>query len=222
MTPRQPVRYRECEECGSAFRIKNTLARFCSKRCQSTNWVRRHPGYMSEAQRRYLAADPERVARKRRRLREYNQLPHVIARRSELGKAAYPRRAEVLKARVRARREGYVIGHTHEEWLAKLAEYEHRCAYCGRADRKLTKDHVVPLSAGDPVTVDLIGNVVPACKSCNSAKNARVLDSGQLVSFGRWRMALVAAEASRLVLSPSTRQDGIALLCDVFSLEFVT
>lgn len=44
-----------------------------------------------------------------------------------------------------------------------------RCYYCGKAfpPRELSMDHVVPLIRGGKSTK---GNVVPACKDCNSRK----------------------------------------------------
>jgi 5-methylcytosine-specific restriction endonuclease McrA len=43
------------------------------------------------------------------------------------------------------------------------------CHYCGKAvkPQELTMDHVVPISRGGRTTK---GNVVPACKTCNTAK----------------------------------------------------
>lgn len=43
------------------------------------------------------------------------------------------------------------------------------CHYCGRAFRpaELTMDHLVPIARGGRTTH---GNVVPACKDCNSKK----------------------------------------------------
>ncbi|HRR33583.1 MAG TPA: HNH endonuclease [Kiritimatiellia bacterium] len=43
------------------------------------------------------------------------------------------------------------------------------CHYCGRkvGEKALTLDHVVPVARGGTSTK---GNVVPACKACNSAK----------------------------------------------------
>lgn len=43
------------------------------------------------------------------------------------------------------------------------------CHYCGRqvGIKKLTMDHVIPLSRGGRSTK---GNLVPCCKSCNTAK----------------------------------------------------
>ena len=43
------------------------------------------------------------------------------------------------------------------------------CHYCGQrvAARELTMDHIVPVARGGKSTK---GNVVPACKSCNTQK----------------------------------------------------
>jgi len=59
------------------------------------------------------------------------------------------------------------------EWEHILDYYNHCCAYCGRSEQiagKLTQDHVYPVSRGGGYTVI---NIVPACRVCNSQKNAR-------------------------------------------------
>lgn len=53
--------------------------------------------------------------------------------------------------------------------LQRWAEFGHRCAYC-RASGDLQIEHVIPISKGG--TNDL-GNIVPACRSCNSSKRSR-------------------------------------------------
>lgn len=58
-----------------------------------------------------------------------------------------------------------------EDWSRLLNRHQHRCFYCKR-DGEITMDHVVPLSRGGTNT---IGNVVPACRSCNSSKCNRLL-----------------------------------------------
>lgn len=222
MTPRKPIRYRDCEECGETFAYRTEQKRFCTRLCGQRAWLRsQDSGYMVDAQRRYLAADPDHVEARRQRMREYNQRPEVIARRSELFKVTYRRRAEVLKARARARHVGYVVGHTHEEWLTKIEAFDRCCAYCGRRDRKLTKDHVIPVSVGDPETVDLIDNIVPACMSCNSSKSARVLSADDLRTFRIKRTVVTAMEFGALLLDPATHDEGEALLVDLLGLELV-
>ena len=54
-------------------------------------------------------------------------------------------------------------------WKRRIADG--RCHYCGRevGARRLTLDHVVPLIRGGKT---VRGNVVPACKECNSAKQS--------------------------------------------------
>ena len=58
---------------------------------------------------------------------------------------------------------------TPKQWEEVKAEWGQVCAYCGKP-RKLTVDHVVPLSKGGNHTKS---NIVPACRSCNSKKGDR-------------------------------------------------
>lgn len=52
-------------------------------------------------------------------------------------------------------------------WKRRLAKGV--CHYCGRPfpPKRLTMDHIVPISRGGKSTK---GNVVPCCKECNNAK----------------------------------------------------
>ncbi len=53
-----------------------------------------------------------------------------------------------------------------EQWAA-LRERWGGCAYCGANDRALQKDCVRALSRGGRYT---LGNIAPACASCNASK----------------------------------------------------
>src|SRR5437867_7000327 len=66
-------------------------------------------------------------------------------------------------------------GFTPEQWELLKQIYGHRCAYCGKK-RKLTMDHVIPLSKGG---LHHASNIVPACKTCNSVKRDREAPSYQ-------------------------------------------
>ena len=60
---------------------------------------------------------------------------------------------------------------TEVQWHA-LTRAWGGCASCGATDRPLQRDCVLPISRGGRYTV---GNVVPACASCNTSKcNAEV------------------------------------------------
>src|SRR3990167_6600627 len=171
MTPRKPMRQKRCESCDSWFVIANTLAKYCSRACGQRAFLRERPGYMAKAQRRYLAASsPERAERRRQYMAEYRARPESKKRAKELVMSRYYANPAPRKAYVRARREGYKLGHTPEQWQDLISAYRSRCAYCGRK-RPLTKDHIVPISQGNPATVDRISNIVPACRSCNSRKH---------------------------------------------------
>ena len=59
-----------------------------------------------------------------------------------------------------------------QRWRETVIFFEGSCAYCGKTMRKgerLTKDHLVPLSAGGATAQY---NIVPACTHCNSSKGA--------------------------------------------------
>lgn len=60
---------------------------------------------------------------------------------------------------------------TYDEWQWILSKHGQKCSYCG-TDKNLTMDHVFPLSKGGCHTAS---NVVPACRSCNSSKQDRVV-----------------------------------------------
>lgn len=59
---------------------------------------------------------------------------------------------------------------------ALIDEFENRCAYC---EKKLGEsfdvDHLVPMNRS-ALGLHMYGNLVPACKPCNSAKKAKTLE----------------------------------------------
>jgi 5-methylcytosine-specific restriction endonuclease McrA len=60
---------------------------------------------------------------------------------------------------------------TAKQWEVIKRSYGHRCAYCYQK-KPLTQDHFIPISKGGHHTAS---NIVPACRSCNSSKQARIL-----------------------------------------------
>lgn len=63
-------------------------------------------------------------------------------------------------------------GVTADEWVAIVACFGNRCAYCLARAEALEMDHVEPLARGGAHEPE---NVVPACTACNSSKKARTL-----------------------------------------------
>ena len=60
---------------------------------------------------------------------------------------------------------------TSDEWKWIKTKYKNKCAYCGEK-KKLTMDHIIPISKGGHHT---IGNIVPACQSCNAQKGTKLM-----------------------------------------------
>lgn len=72
-----------------------------------------------------------------------------------------------LKARRYAREKDAIGSHTLKEWENLKLLFDNKCAKCREA-KKLTKDHIVPLSKGG---TDFIENIQPMCRNCNSKKH---------------------------------------------------
>lgn len=62
--------------------------------------------------------------------------------------------------------------HSDAEWKMLLSKFEFRCVRCG-STKRISKDHVVPLSRGGS---DAISNIQPLCRECNSWKHVRTID----------------------------------------------
>ena len=94
---------------------------------------------------------------------------------------------------------------TKRDWTRLCARYGDRCAYCASV-KSLTQDHIIPIVRGGR---HAIGNLLPACRSCNSRKRHRLLiesvrggSSHRLRSKEGRRMAKLTANV--LVRHPDT------------------
>ena len=83
---------------------------------------------------------------------------------------SHPENIAHLKARRYARKKNAEGSHTLKEWEDLKKRYKNICAIC-KLEKKLTKDHIIPLSKGGS---DLIENIQPLCRNCNSRKNNKI------------------------------------------------
>jgi hypothetical protein len=83
----------------------------------------------------------------------------------------HPEIYQAARQRKRAKKRNALLNDlTHAQWLEIQEAYDHRCVYCGKRRKgHLTQDHLTPLSHGGNHTAS---NILPACSSCNSRKNA--------------------------------------------------
>lgn len=109
--------------------------------------------------------------------RDRNRARYVNEREKRIaGAVAYNRRhpevAQITKRNRRAKmQDSDARSVTPKDWRRLCERFDHRCAYCG--DRKpLSVEHVVPLVRGGR---HAIGNILPACVSCNCSKRHRFL-----------------------------------------------
>ena len=79
---------------------------------------------------------------------------------------SHPERISHLKAERYARQRNAEGSHIFTEWQDLKRARKYRCVICGK-QRKLTKDHIIPLSEGG---TDYITNIQPLCRNCNSQK----------------------------------------------------
>lgn len=81
--------------------------------------------------------------------------------------AATAKREHSRRRETRKRAAKAIRTHTYKEWIVLVARYKRRCAMCGQKKR-LTRDHIIPISRGGG---DGIENIQPLCHSCNAKKH---------------------------------------------------
>ena len=111
--------------------------------------------------------------------------------------------------------------------ISKRLRYEilrrdnHACRYCGRAapEVPLTVDHIVPVALGGS---DDPGNLVAACKDCNSGKSASAPDAPLAADVAqdalRWAAAI--RQASAVQLAEQQRAQEITAWFDTLWTEY--
>ena len=167
-TPRLPVSY-TCGWCENQFLSSGTNSKFCSSSCRDKNRYSSNREsrlasvreYRKEGRASYLRHRDKRIEEAVRYQREN---PEVVA---------------LTRARRRARESFKITRRDHRRLLER---YRHSCAYCGiglapwgrEVPNSLQWDHVLPLAKGGR---DSVGNILPTCRSCNSAKSAKLLAS---------------------------------------------
>lgn len=118
-----------------------------------------------DRQAHYRKANPDKVKESNRRAgRNY--------RLSTAGASAMNKRREQMK---KAKLNALLVA-SPVEIRRQFFLFENVCAYCG-FDESLQIDHVVPVSLGGTHEPS---NIVPACSSCNSSKNANPVEEWYL------------------------------------------
>ena len=119
----------------------------------------------------------EREARDKARRARYDQSAKGKAMKAALDKRyARTDKGRFTKRKTEIKRKHQIKATdctlTRDQWTEIKDRFGHRCAYCNRTMERLEMDHVIPLSKGGTHTS---ANIVPACRTCNARKGARIL-----------------------------------------------
>lgn len=172
----------------AAYHRKWRASHLDSVRASRKKWIVTHRHVIAAVDKRYLAKHAEKVKARLRAYRLANRdkiraymvqwrEAHKEDRRvkDKIYKRAYnqanPDKRREISARHRAlRRNAPINDFTAAQWAIMKAHYKYCCVYCGRKMKRLTQDHITPLSKGGAHTAS---NIVPACLRCNSSKGVR-------------------------------------------------
>ncbi len=173
MVPTEELFKKPCIKCDAVDRLKTGDCRPCNaKRCR--NYQKKHHEQSKRRVRIWLMNNPERarLSHKRRAARYRKNHPERCAASEKRWRELNPERWRELHRIAslkhwRKFRTTSIHDLTEQQWISIQMIFGYRCAYCGKKPKKLTQDHVIPVSRGGSHT---ISNVVPACASCNSRK----------------------------------------------------
>lgn len=188
---------RTCGWCGVDINDMNPRAQYCGRQHKKNAASKRHrernPGYFkryhgSPARVAWLEENKELVRSYAREYARQYRTGHPDAARAWW--TANKDKHRLYQANRRAAKSAHTYIVTERDVTRLIARYDGCCAYCGQQSNSLHLDHVIPLARGGRHS---IGNLVPACRTCNTSKGA-----GIAYRFNVRR--LLTQEAERLAL----------------------
>jgi hypothetical protein len=174
---------RVCGWCQTDISHKRSNAKYCCRqhkvnansvgfRAKNPDYYKRHRARNREYYENYRAVNRQVMCEYSRSYRELH--PAETAAAAAAWWAANPDKHREYQDRRRAATldNPGSVGVSERDWIRLVRRYRYCCAYCGKRPVKLHRDHVIPLVRGGR---HAIGNILPACRSCNSRKCARFI-----------------------------------------------
>lgn len=173
---------RVCLWCGDSIDHMRAIAKYCclqhKKNAGAKRFRERNPGYYarysdSPARQAWREKNKERIrAGARDHARRYREEHPEYARNWREANRVYYQVRQRNRAAMKFANPGSV-GVSERDWIKLCRRYDNYCAHC---EQKIhgnpEMDHVIPLTKGGR---HAIGNVLPACRSCNVSKGANYL-----------------------------------------------
>lgn len=153
------------DRCGIDISHRRRGTKFCSRSCKDVVAYARHRPVILARMAKYQAAHRvEKSAYDAAR-----RLADPSANKARLRAYYADNKLSFQQARDKRRAVAHgveSIHYTAKDWRGILRQYHNACAYCGGTDR-IELEHVIPIARGGR---DAIGNIVPACYTCNRSK----------------------------------------------------
>lgn len=188
---KRPARYKStgvCHACHELNRLKRIGPE--TAKAKRDTWKARQPkewhAHRAEVERERRAKQGDEYRAKERERHQRNRDQRLAGQRQYYARhsatlkkyqsdyrKSHPEWVNEVKRKRRNFNKGVPVTLTKQEWQDILLRFNHSCAYCGKHDVELVRDHAIPLSRGGGYTAD---NIVPACRSCNSRKHNKTAD----------------------------------------------
>jgi 5-methylcytosine-specific restriction endonuclease McrA len=137
---------------------------------RSRKWGKENPEKKREGNRRWYQKNKEKLRKKASRYYAHNK--SKCKNNMKQYRSVHPEMNIVKHSKRRARKLLAGGSFSASEWKALCKKYNHKCLCCNRS-RKLTADHVVPVSKGGSSNIE---NIQPLCGPCNSRKRDKTID----------------------------------------------
>lgn len=95
----------------------------------------------------------------------------------------------------RSRLNGLPDGFSKDDWKNTLDTFGGLCGYCGREVERLARDHFIPVLLNGGY---ILGNIVPACRSCNSSKGHKSPEVWVIRKFGKAKYDEIVTKLNQL------------------------
>lgn len=178
------IEMKECVKCNECLPL--TAEFFCSspnivgnkfrKMCKSCDRLRAKAHYEKNREKRLLtmkaysekydSLNPNKPSTEYRRDYYLKNREHILANKKEY-RQNNKEKIYALKQKRRDRSKKLEINLSSKDWAQIKLSFNNECAYCGK-EKKLSREHFVPLTKGGEYTRN---NIIPACLSCNSSKS---------------------------------------------------